>query len=288
MEQRQDLARKVAQLIEILPPMPDNIARLMAIRLDSTDGYMEALGLIENDPGLCTDLLHLANNFRFDSAKPIETINDAVNRIGIQPLVQLIAVAYAGKTIKKEFAILQHLNDYFRHSQDISLCCQILAGLQDLPGHQRQMFAVAGLIHDIGRLIIMVASNKTTVHLMGTSWEKMTTVVGDEKKILGLNHCDVGMQLCSKWNFSPVLQEGVLRHHTPLINTDFSFPGGVIFISHFVSFSDLTGEILSTMVGPELLNCLHLTLSDFCRAQQIFQSRVADLGQKPTGLWDQI
>ena len=123
---------------------------------------------------------------------------------------------------------------------------------------------------------------------MGTSWDKMKSVAHNEKEILGLNHCDVGMQLCNKWNFSLVLQEAVLRHHTPFVNGSFSFPGAMIFISHFVSFSDFTGEILSTLVGPELLSCLHLTLSDFCKAQQIFQSYIIEHGQKLRGLRDRI
>jgi HD-like signal output (HDOD) protein len=136
------------------------------------------------------------------------------------------------------------------------------------------MCAVAGLIHDIGRLIILVASSKTSVRLIGTSWDKMKSVARNENEILGLNHCEVGMQLCRKWHFLKVLQDGILRHHTPLIKNDLNYLGGLIFVSHFISSSDFTGQIISTTLGQELLEALDLTEQKFLEAQQIYEIRI--------------
>jgi HD-like signal output (HDOD) protein len=264
---KKKLARQVAELIEVLPPMPENISRLMNADAESPEISSQVRNLLDNDPGLCSDLLHLASALHRGR---IETIDEAVERIGICALVQFIGISFARKTVAKEFSAMKYLDEYFTHSRDISLCCQFLADFYDMPAHQKQMYAVAGLIHDIGRLIILLASSKKTVHLMGTTWDKMKSIVDDEREIMGLDHCQVGVQLCRKWNFSPILQEVVLRHHTPLTGDDFSFAGGVIFISHFVSFSDMTGEILSTMLGPELLDRLHISMSNFNNAQQTF------------------
>jgi len=279
MVENKELAGRVAQLIEILPPMPENIVRLMNARLDSPQDIKHVRSLIESDPGLCTDFLHLAADFSVGSDEVVETVEDAVRLIGVQPLVQLIAVTFARNSIRREFSQLVYLNDYFEHSRDISIACRILARLCKLPKHDCEMFTVAGLIHDIGRLVIMVAGNRLSVRLMGTSWDKMISVLPDEKRIMGLNHCEVGMQLCKKWNFSPVLQEGVLRHHTPLENAEFSFPGGIIFVAHFVSYSDLTGDILSTMLGTVFLANLNLPLTSFAKAQRVFHARVRSYHQ---------
>ena len=273
-DKKKKLARQVVGLIEVLPPMPENISRLMKADVDSHEGQKQVRALTASDPGLCTDLLHLACDFCLGTGRTINTIDDAITQIGTGPLVHLIAISYANKTIRKELAVLVHLDDYFEHSRDISLCCRILAELCDIPAHEREMCAVAGLIHDIGRLIILVASSKTGVRLMGTSWDKMKSVAHNEKEILGLNHCEVGMQLCRKWNFSRLMQDGVLRHHTPLIKKDLNYLGGLIFISHFISFSDFTGQIISTMLGQELLEALDLTEKEFLEAQQIYESRI--------------
>jgi len=273
-EKRKKLAKQVAGLIEVLPPMPENISRLMKADVDSNEGQKQVRALTASDPGLCTDLLHLACDFCLGTGRTINTIDDAIKQIGTGPLVHLIAISYANKTIRKELAMLMHLDEYFVHSRDISLCCRILAELCDIQAHEREMCAVAGLIHDIGRLIILVASSKTSVRLMGTSWDKMKLVARNEKEILGLNHCEVGMQLCHKWHFSRLLQDGVLRHHTPLIKKDLNYLGGLIFISHFISFSDFTGQIISTTLGQELLEAMDLTEKQFLEAQQIYEIRI--------------
>ncbi len=128
------------------------------------------------------------------------------------------------------------------------------------------------MIHDVGRLTILVASRKTSAHVLGTLWDKMSLVVKEEKEELGTDHCDVGMRICRKWNLSPVIQEGVLRHHSPLLNSDFSFPGGLIFLSHFVSLSDPSGDIISTALPAELFDRLNLSIADFDRAKEVYRS----------------
>jgi HD-like signal output (HDOD) protein len=190
--------------------------------------------------------------------------------------VQLIGISYARDAIQQEFAALKYLNDYVDHAEDIYMTCGILADICDLPRDRREMYALAGWVHDVGRLAIMVASNKTGARVLGTLWDRMVSVVHEEKVNLGTNHCDVGAQICRKWNFSPVIQEAVLRHHTPLMNGGFSFAGALIFISHFVSVSDPSGEILATLLATEVLAKLKLSADDFDEARNIYKSRTQE------------
>lgn len=133
-------------------------------------------------------------------------------------------------------------------------------------------FQRGGLLHDIGRLVILIVSNSTSTPLAGVTWEHMISIVHDEKRVVGMNHCEVGQQICERWNFTPFLQEGVLRHHTPLIERDFSFPGTVLFLAHFVAGSDFTGEILERMVPPELFARIGLTPAGFAEAQELYRA----------------
>jgi hypothetical protein len=91
--------------------------------------------------------------------------------------------------------------------------------------------------------------------------------------VLGMDHCAVGMEICNRWNFSPLLQQGVLRHHSPLIDDDFNLLGAVIFVAHFVTCSDFTGQMLSTMLPAELLDRLNLRAADFEKARLEHLSR---------------
>jgi hypothetical protein len=57
------------------------------------------------------------------------------------------------------------------------------------------------------------------------------------------------------------------------MNGDFSLAGALIFISHFVSASDPSGEILATLLATEVLAKLKLSADDFDEARNIYKSR---------------
>jgi len=272
MDKKEELSDRITQLVESLPLFPTDIDRLLSAAVKPSEDGTELLRLIESDPKLRDELLNLARSY-FGTAEDFQTIEDAVSLVGIQPLVQLIGISYARHVIQDEFASLKYLNEYVDHSEEISIGCRILAEMSDLPRDECEVYALAGLIHDVGRLTILVASDKAGAHVLGTLWDKMSLVVQEEKETLGTNHCEVGMRICQKWNLSPVIQEGVLRHHTPLVDSDFNFVGGLIFISHFLSASDPSGDIISTAFPSELLTRLNLNNSDFDKAKNIYKSR---------------
>jgi len=272
---KRKLSRKITELVDSLPLFPTDIDRLLAAAVRPSEDSAEILRLIENDPKLSNELLQLARSY-YGTAEELKTIEDAVRYIGVQPLVQLMGISYARDAIQQEFAALKYLNEYLDHSEDIYITCGILGEICGLPRAQREMYALAGLVHDVGRLAIMVGSNRTSAHVLGTLWDKMVSVVYDEKASLGTNHCEVGAQICQKWNFSPVIQEAVLRHHTPLVDNDFNFAGALIFISHFVSASDPSGEILSTLLATKVLAKLKLSGADFEKAKDVYKIRAQD------------
>jgi HD-like signal output (HDOD) protein len=269
---REQVSRKITQLVDDLPLFPTDINQLLTAAVKPTEDGTEILRLIESDPRLHGQLLALASSY-FGREEDFESIEDAVQHMGVRSLVQLIGISFARDVIRREFAALKYLNDYIDHSEDIYIASDILGGICSLPREQRQIHALAGLVHDVGRLAIMVAGNKTGARVLGTLWDRMVSVVHEEKAELGMDHCDVGARICRRWNFSPVIQEAVLRHHSPIMNGDFSFAGALIFLSHFVSASDPSGEILATLLATKVLNKLDLTPVDFERAKYQYESR---------------
>lgn len=275
MESHEDIIKKVAELIHRLPPMPSNIEQIFQAANDPNEDDPSLLELIRQDPGLCANLLHLANTFSSSPEGHDETIDEAAESVGVRPLAQLVGIWYAKDIISKEFFCLENLNDYFLHSQEISLGCRVISEITGIKEHDCEISIVAGLIHDMGQLAIMLASNKLTAPLMGTKWNLMTSIISNERDLLGIDHCQIGMQLCRKWNFSPLMQQAVLRHHSPLIGDDFNYLGALIFIAHFVTCSDFTGQMLSKMLPAEVIEKLKLTETGFDKAREQYFARKA-------------
>ena len=256
---KSELSEKITSQVYKLPPIPENIYNVLqeASREERDEGRLKAI--IKNDPGLCSELLHQAACLKNDRSKSIETLDEAIEIADLEYLIDLVGASCLAETISKEFSSMKHLDEYFQHSREIAATCPILADVLGLSEHDIQFYEMAGILHDIGRLIIRLASDQKGARLMGTSPEKMATVTQEEDKVSGLNHCEVGKQVCHKWDFSENLFQAVERHHTPLIDNDFSFSGSLLFVSHFISGSDFTGEIITQIFPPELFDNLNLT-----------------------------
>jgi hypothetical protein len=119
---------------------------------------------------------------------------------------------------------------------------------------------------------MIAAGRQQHTALFGTAPGEMFSIVHDERTAMGMDHCDVGMYICRNWSLSPVLQEGVLRHHSPLLSSDFSRPGAFIFIAHFVAMHDITGDILAETVPPETFTNLGLTPDAVGLARRLLMS----------------
>ena len=273
MEPSDGIERRVAEVIRQLPAMPESVDALLAAAMASDECGPEVLGLVANDPGLCAELLALANSRCYGGRGSAETVGEAMEKVPVSDLAQRVGTAAVRETIQREFACRADVAGYLAHSQEISCSARILASLAGLAPREQELYTVAGLIHDIGRLIIMVAAGQTDAPLVGTTWAQMHTIVADEQEALGMDHCEVGMQLCRKWRLTAFLQEMVLRHHTPLLDDDFSFPGAMVFVSHFVSASDFTGQTLAALLPREVLAGLGLTSANIDEAQAIYQGQ---------------
>lgn len=272
MRDAKSLAREVTALVQRLPLRDEVMDRLLDPGLSENDAREALHGIVRDDSGLCAQLLFLANS---SCAAPqdrgrIETVEDAWDRIGLAPLQMLVASTTVSEALHKQFVTDALWNEYVAHARAISRSCRILAEMRGLSREDCEMNTVAGLTHDIGRVIIMIAADSQHAELLGTSPGRMRQVVRDEEEAYGLNHCEVGEQLFQNWGFSEIMKEGILRHHTPLLADDFSRPGAIIFVSHFITMSDFTGETIAKMLGPRLLERLDITQNELDEAGRLY------------------
>jgi HD-like signal output (HDOD) protein len=85
MESLKDFENKVTEFIHRFPPMPGNVGELLDAVNVQQMGDEELLEYVKQDPGLCADLLHLANTFSIRPEGHDDTTEEAVNSVGIKP-----------------------------------------------------------------------------------------------------------------------------------------------------------------------------------------------------------
>ena len=176
------LRHQITKIVDTLPLLPGDVDTLLQVSIKPTEDNINILHKIAGDSKIWSSLLDVAALY-YGKSEKIKTVEEAIDCCGIQALVQLIGVAYARKAVEEEFASLEYLNEYFYHSEHIGVACTVLAQMCKIPQQQQNIHTVAGLVHDIGRLAIMVATHRTSAHVLGTLWDKMASVVYEEKNL---------------------------------------------------------------------------------------------------------
>ena len=204
-----DILRQDHQL-PALPQVFLELQQAIGAKATSADDLAE---IISQDPGLTAFLLRMVNSAFYSLPMQIDTISRAVTVVGVNQLSTL-AVGTSIMSLFKDvpFAVLD-MEQFWKHSVACGLIARRLCRITDQGDPERAF--VAGLLHDIGQLVLLqtVPERATAVHLHARS--KDTLLFVEEKEQLGFDHATLGGMLLRKWNFPFVLVTAVLEHHQP-------------------------------------------------------------------------
>ncbi len=270
----EELMEKLAARIEGLPPMPQSVLKLREAIAKPDANYDDLVGPLKEDPGVCADLLRVANSARYGVSHKVETIEEAVRYFGMPSLADFVSAACSERIIRKAFSnSIANLNDYVQHSRQISRAACFACQLLKMDHRQQEAYSISGLLHDIGRLVILLVTGERSFskEAIGLSWDEISPEVESEIQIYGLNHADLGMRVCARWQFPPRIVNAVERHHTPLANGELSFDGFVIYLAEIMATDELGDGLLAKAVPPDLMRKLSLRPDDIIEARHAYQ-----------------
>lgn len=139
----------------VLPTLPEVALKIReAVESDNTSAQQIAETLTQ-DASLSARLIQVANSPLYRTRNPIDDLQQAVTRLGIR-LVRDLVISLAMKQIFQ--ATSDVLDHHFRNSWnaavEVAAICRMLA--TTIPGIQPEQALLAGLIHNIGSLPILV------------------------------------------------------------------------------------------------------------------------------------
>ncbi len=169
--------------------------------------------LISQDPGLTVRLLKVANSPFYGLSKEVETVSRAVTILGSQQLRSLVLATSSIKAFEGIPNNLISMQDFWFHNIACGLAAKYLA--ENISGIDSETMFTAGLLHDIGELIIfkLLPEMGKQAILMTEDDPEEPEMYQTEKKLLGYDHADVGMELLKQWHLPLLFQECTGFHH---------------------------------------------------------------------------
>lgn len=212
--------------------LPEVCRQLSRLLDDSDCTNIELAELISYDPVLAAKLIGMAND-PHDSEPPVDSISAAIARVGSNRLRGLLVSTTATNAFSRVESEIVEMDNYWHHSVCCALASETLArqlGLS-LP---EQLF-VAGLMHDIGQLVIYQVVPDLASKVLRKAGEQESYRYRMEREIIGFTHADVGRELLSRWRLPEMIQQVVQFHHEPQLAGKYTVPASIVHIATAVS-----------------------------------------------------
>ena len=218
--------------------------------------------IIDKDSGLTARLLRLANSAYYGFSNEIDSVKRALVCIGtreIQNLVLCTSIINLFRGIPEK---LINMRSFWQHS----IACGITAKCMSTyvqavnPDH----LFIAGLLHDIGRLLICKYMPNKASQILGRNRQNHELCHRVEKDVLGYDHSEVAHILLTKWNIPRNIREGVSFHHNPLKAERYANNAAIVHLSDIIVHSmqlGNSGEAFVPSLEPKAWEAIRLKAS---------------------------
>jgi len=186
----------------VLPTLPE-VALKVRDLVNDPDATAEKLAeTIATDAALSTRLLTVANSPLYRGRVAINSVQMAVSRLGLNMVKNLVTSLVMQQIFESKSTLLnQRFKDLWQHSTEVAALCHVIAG--QFPEIDTEEATLAGLIHDIGTLPILIQA------------EKHDSLMSDKKALDSLLHelhPRVGREILRSWDFPEELITAVAEH----------------------------------------------------------------------------
>lgn len=191
-----------------IPAVPMVAVKILRLIDDPKTMIDDLQRAIMADQGLATRVLKVANSAFYGVRHNVDTISEAIAIMGFNAIRNL-TLAVATKEVYKRFGLLEQ--KLWEHSLGVSIASGIIASM--IPSVKNEEAVVAGLLHDVGKVIMNNAEPERFMVLTQRVYEERVMYHEIEEDIFGFTHAEAGHMLAEKWGFPEVLCDVIRYHH---------------------------------------------------------------------------
>ncbi len=203
----------ILERIEALPSSPQILPKLMSALDNIEVDLSRIVDLIAFDPGLTARVLKVCNSAALGGATPATDISEAVNRVGMRPIYQMVAAVSGRQSLQPSQPVAGlDTEALWKHSVTAALAAQIMA--QDHDDDASATFTVA-LLHDAGKIVLAEAFQEAYGRLLTQCTDTPSGLAAEEKARFDIDHAEAGGRLLRRWNFPAAMSDGVTFQYRP-------------------------------------------------------------------------
>ncbi|WP_353118954.1 HDOD domain-containing protein [Nitratidesulfovibrio sp.] len=198
------LARRPA-----LTTPPEVVQRLSALVTSDDATPDDVAQVIQHDTYLTAAVLRIVNSPLHAPLVPVETVQRAVMMLGMRQILSLVTAASLMRLMTPRDVVARRT--FWRHAACVATAARALAVA--CGGAEPGRTFVAGMLHDIGHLLLMGNLPDLAAQISRRATEGAMPIQAAERELLGYDHCDIGRRLLDAWRLGDAVAEAAGTHH---------------------------------------------------------------------------
>ncbi len=195
-----------------LPVLPDAANQVISASFDEDCDLARLARIIGRDPFMTGHVLRLANSALYCAATPIDSVQQALSRLGLARIREIALLVSCESRVFKVAGFDGQVRELLHHSVAAAAFGQEIARLRRWNADEAFL---CGLLHDVGKPVLLQAIVDLKAR-MGVKARKVLVVPREDIEALATEfHCDVGASLLRSWQLPQHLAEAVRFHHHP-------------------------------------------------------------------------
>ncbi len=243
--------------IDTIPTIPDTFKKILNILENPKSSLSEIGKFILKDPVLTSRVLKMVNSPIYGFPGRITSVNQALLLLGLNVIRGLLLGVSVFEAMQKA------MRGLWEHSLGNAVTARIIA--QKINIKEPEEVAVAGLLHDIGKVILILKFPNEYEKVVEKINNEEIFIFDAEKEIFGINHADAGAWLAKKWNFPITLIETIEYHHRPLHSKTTPLNTAIVHLADILVRAKGVGSAGDNFVPslkPSVWNRLNLSEKD--------------------------
>ncbi|SDI41186.1 HDOD domain-containing protein [Desulfosporosinus hippei] len=203
----------VLKRVHTLPPLPSSAIQVLELTKNPATSAKELETVIGMDPALTAGILRQANSAYYGYPRRISSLREAIVLLGFQ-VTQELAMSAAISPILKTNLLGYEIDQegLWKHSLLTAMAARKVCQHCKLP--YGEVAFTAGLLHDIGKLVISVYVQEVGDFLVQKAKDTPLTFVELEERVIGFDHARAGGFLARSWNLPEELVAAISFHHS--------------------------------------------------------------------------
>ncbi|MEQ3515316.1 HDOD domain-containing protein [Pseudoalteromonas sp. BZB3] len=240
------MTNALAKQIDNIPMLPSVISQLLSLSVDDPDYFNKVIKLAESDPTFAIRIIKLSNTVPFGIRSPIISIHDAVIRVGIDQIHNLLASIAVTLVFVPVTDAEKRL---WQHSLEVACLARLIAShLKECHVKPEQAY-LAGLLHDLGLFLRFQESQNKFNHIDDYVWSTPAQFVESEKQLFDEPHAVLSEQICRHWKIPKCISNIVAHHHHYELSAHHELNEEEMHLVRIIQLSDLCSEMVYHIKG---------------------------------------